>query len=169
MGAVRDAARLGPIVDVACGRGRNLLAATAAGARGVGIDCAADALADLARAARAGGRRIALVRADLERGHALPLAPGSAGCVLVFRYLWRPVLGALQELLAPGGLLLYETFTRDGEKLGHGPRNPAFLLERGELRAAFPGLLVEDWEEGLLGGDPEPAALARLRARRPRG
>jgi hypothetical protein len=88
--------------------------------------------------------------------------------VLVFRYLWRPLAPALAALLAPGGLLVYETFTLAQEKLPHGPRNPAFLLRPGELRELFPGLRVRLFEEGLFGAGPERQALARLVAERPR-
>jgi tellurite methyltransferase len=159
------AARLGPVVDVACGRGRHALAVASAGAATLGLDRDAAALAALR--AQAQGLPLALVRCDLEAGLPPPLAPARAGAVLVFRYLWRPLVAALAGLLAPGGLLLYETFMRDQEKLPHGPRNSAFLLDRGELPALFSGLRVERYEEGLFESARGAEALARLVARRP--
>jgi hypothetical protein len=83
--------------------------------------------------------------------------------VLVFRYLWRPLAPALWEALRPGGLLLYETFTKRQREMGLHPRNPAFLLEEGELLALFPGAHVLLHEEGVTEGSP-PEALARLAA-----
>ena len=83
--------------------------------------------------------------------------------VLVFRYLWRPLAPTIAELLAPGGALLYETFTDDPAGRG-GPRNPAFRLRCGELPALFPGLRVEWFREHV--GDAGHA-LAVLLARRP--
>jgi hypothetical protein len=68
-------------------------------------------------------------------------------------------------LLRPGGVLVYETFTIHQRKLGTGPRNPAFLLEPGELPRLFPQLAVVHLWEGITRG-PAPNATARLLARR---
>lgn len=152
----------GPVLDLACGRGRNARAVWAAGLPLLGIDRDPDALRELVAAAPG----VLAVRADLEARDVIPLRPGAFGAVLVFRYLHRPLLPAIEALLRPGGWLLYETFTVAQRALGRGPRSPAFLLEPGELRQSFPGLLVEGFEEGLSAGE-RPEALARLAARRP--
>ena len=159
------AARRGPVVDLACGRGRHTLAAAEIGARAVGIDRSRAFLDELGAAARARDLALDRVQADLEVAHGIPLAPGSCGAILVFRFLHRPLADALAAALAPGGLLLYETFTIHQRELGHGPRNPAFLLAEGELLELFRGLEVLDYWEGVT-GDPRPQALARLAARR---
>jgi hypothetical protein len=84
----------------------------------------------------------------------------------VFRYLHRPLAADIARALAPGGLLLYETFTIRQRDLGYGPGNPAFLLRQGELPRLFAGLdLLASWE-GTTAGE-KPAAVARLAARRP--
>ena len=165
--AALAAAALGPALDLACGRGRHALALAARGARTLALDRDAAGLAALAAEARVRGLPLACLRADLEGGGALPVAPGRLGVLVVSRYLWRPLAPALADALAPGGLLLYETFTRAQEKLGHGPRNPAFLLEPGELPRLFPGLRVEAFEEARAESARGPEALARLAARRP--
>ena len=69
------------------------------------------------------------------------------------------------EALAPGGLLLYETFTIRQRDLGQQPTNPAFLLQEGELQRAFGGLETLPVGEDLTEG-PRPDAMARLVARR---
>lgn len=163
--AVAAAAR-GPALDLACGRGRHALALAARGVRTVGLDRDPAALAALASEGRARGLALACVRADLEGGGGLPIGPGRLGVLVVSRYLWRPLAPALASALAPGGLLLYETFTRAQRELGHGPRNPAFLLAPGELARLFPGLDVLAFEEGLVEAARGPEALARLAARR---
>jgi hypothetical protein len=88
--------------------------------------------------------------------------------VLVFRYLWRPLAPAIETLLRPGGILLYETFTWRQKDLPHGPGNAAFLLSEGELPQLFPELRVEAFEE-IERRDAEGRAwhLASLLARKP--
>lgn len=165
--ALRDAARLGPVLDLACGEGRHTLAAAGLGAHAIGIDRDSAALAALREGARGAPRlRVSPVRADLEAGWGIPALAGRCGAVLVFRFLFRPLCDAIVAALAPGGLLLYETFTEHQRKLGHGPRNPAFLLQDGELAARFGALRVLERWEGTTEG-PRPEALARLAARRP--
>jgi tellurite methyltransferase len=164
---VREAARLGPVVDLACGGGRHTLAAAALGACTLGIDRDPASLKALLREARIRALPFLVtgVRADLDTRHDLPLRPDSCGAILVFRYLHRPLAPAISALLRPGGLLLYETFTNNQRNLGYGPTNPAFLLAPSELRELFSGLAVLAYEEGLRPGEP-PEALACLAARR---
>jgi len=166
LGAVAAASRRGAVVDLACGRGRHVLAVAERGVRVVGIDRSPAFLSELGERARARGLAIDPVRTDLETPHGIPVAAGSCGAILVFRFLFRPLATAIAQALAPGGLLLYETFTSDQAELEGGPSNPAFLLAPGELPTLFSSLeILEHWE-GRTPGD-RPSAIATLRARRP--
>ncbi len=69
---------------------------------------------------------------------------------------------------APGGLLVYETFTRRQPELGWGPKNPAFLLDDAELPTLFRGLEVLEHVESLRSGGNANAWLAGLVARAPK-
>jgi SAM-dependent methyltransferase len=154
-------ARLGPVVDLACGRGRHSVAAGEFGLPVIGVDRNRDFLRELQTHARERQLAVKTIRADLESGFPPPLQSDSCGVVLVFRFLFRPLAPMIEELLAPGGLLLYETFTRDHEEQrGKGPRNPAYWLDPGELDQLFPRLETLFYEECK-----EPA-VARLMARR---
>ena len=162
---IAQASRLGPVLDLACGRGRHALACAENGAVTLAIDRDAGALAALAAAARASRLPLQALRADLETGLGIPVRPGSCGVILVFRFLFRPLAPAIAEALAPGGLLVYETFTRGQRALGRGPRRAEFLLEPGELPRLFAALEPVEYREGLTGGDT-PECLAQLVARR---
>jgi SAM-dependent methyltransferase len=165
--ALAEAARLGPVLDLACGRGRHAVATAVYGLPTIGMDRNGAFLAALRSRAAARGLDVPCVRADLEAGHGIPVKSGSCGAILVFRFLFRPLAPAIEASLAPGGLLLYETFTLAQRDLEYGPSNPAFLLEPGELARLFPGLVTEHHEE-CLDGSPRPDAVARLTARKPR-
>ncbi len=68
--------------------------------------------------------------------------------MVVTNYLWRPLLPAIVASLAPGGVLLYETFADGNEALGR-PSSPDFLLRHGELLSATQGLRVVAYEDGF--------------------
>ena len=118
---LRRAAELGPIIDLACGRGRNALALAREGIDCLGFDRNRDFLRELIEAALPAAGHVSGVLCDLECPHELPLRPTRCGAVLVFRFLFRPLAPAIERALAPGGLLLYETFTRDQPAHGWGP------------------------------------------------
>lgn len=153
----------GPVLDLACGPGRNALAAARAGCAVIGLDRNAEALAQLTAHARAAQTAVQAVRADVEAGHGIPFAPQSFGAVLVFHFLHRPLAPEITRLLRPGGWLLYETFTTAQRTLPGGPRNPAFLLHPGELPHLFPTLTPIHHAEGIT----PSRATARLLARKP--
>ncbi|MBL8366178.1 MAG: class I SAM-dependent methyltransferase [Comamonas sp.] len=130
-----------PVLDVACGAGRHLRWFQALGHPVTGID--RDPLAVQA-AAQAGEA----IEADIENGP-WPLAGRTFGAVVVTHYLWRPLLPAIVQCVAPGGVLLYETFAQGNETVGR-PARPDFLLRPGELLGACAGLRVVAYEDGFL-------------------
>ena len=148
-----DATATGFLLDLACGRGRHSRAALGWGLTVVALDRDRQSLRELATCAALSPRptasRLLPVCADAEAGHPLPFAPGSLRAIVVTRFLHRPLAPTLIDGLAPGGVLLYETFTERQRELGTGPRNPDYLLQEGELLRLFAPLQVLDYEEGL--------------------
>ncbi|MDZ4843741.1 MAG: methyltransferase domain-containing protein [Hyphomicrobium aestuarii] len=140
------------LLDVACGGGRHTRLALARGYLVTAVDRDVAQMADLA-----GQPRVEIVAADLEmdRGDmatAPPFAGKTYDVVIVTNYLWRPLFPAIVSAVAPGGLLIYETFARGQEAFGK-PSNPDFLLEPGELLARMcPELIPIAFEQGLLTG-----------------
>ena len=98
--------------------------------------------------------------ADLEDGSPWPLGEARFEGIVVTNYLHRPLFPRIAAALAPGGVLIYETFMLGNEKFGR-PSNPAFLLRPGELREAFAELTVQGFEEGAV-VEPKPAMIQRL-------
>jgi SAM-dependent methyltransferase len=102
---------------------------------------------------------IHLVHANLEE---IILPANSFDLILCFRYLQRSLFRQIEQALTPGGVLLFETFTKAQLEFVGGPRNPEFLLEPGELRMAFPSLHVLFFRELRAG-----QGIASLLAQKP--
>lgn len=134
----------GLILDLACGSGRHARFLAARGCSIVAVDRDAAALASLQ-----GVPGIVTQRLDLE-GEVWPLGGQLFAGVVVTNYLWRPRLDDVLALLAPGGVLIYETFMLGNELYGK-PSNPDFLLRPGELRhwAGRAGLRELAFSEGV--------------------
>jgi SAM-dependent methyltransferase len=121
-----DTARRRRALDVACGAGRHALLLAARGYDVVALDWSHVAVAALG--ARGGGR-IAGVVADAT---AWPFRDAAFDVVVVVDFLERAIVPLLRAAVAPLGALVMETFLRGQERHGH-PRNPAYLLDAGEL------------------------------------
>jgi SAM-dependent methyltransferase len=142
--------RGGTVLDVACGTGRNTLFLARHGWHVRAIDRDARALQDLLAAAGTLASAISVECVDLEAGW-VSLGAQCYSAVIVFNYLHRPLLPAIVDAVAPGGVLIYETFTTGQARRGH-PRNPAFLLTEGELPALVAPLSVVRAREGEFDG-----------------
>lgn len=84
--------------------------------------------------------------ADIENGP-WPFAGRQFDALVVTNYLWRPLIPTLLGSLAPGGVLIYETFTQGNETVGK-PSRPDFLLRPGELLEMCHKLRVVAFEDG---------------------
>lgn len=101
--------------------------------------------------------------ATLPEDHALETVQGAAldvvvqfheqgrrfGFVLVSFFLDRAALPWLPQILAPGGLLLYRTYTEENERLGNqrGPRDPEYLLRSQELLEVYREMRILHYNE----------------------
>lgn len=123
------------------------------------VDRNADALASLN-----GLANITALQADIEAG-VWPYAPGLFAGVVVTNYLHRALFPQLLDALAPGGVLIYETFALGNEQFGR-PSNPDFLLKPGDLLERVRGRLQVLAYEDLLVDSPRPARVQRICAAR---
>lgn len=133
----------GSVLDVACGAGRHMRFFASRGHPVTGVDRDPQALA---LAAGAGHTELA----DIENGP-WPFAGRGFEAVVVTNYLWRALMPRLVEAVAPGGVLLYETFAAGNETVGK-PSRPDFLLQPGELLRLTAPLRAVAYEDGFLEG-----------------
>jgi rhodanese-related sulfurtransferase len=129
----------GLVLDLAMGEGRNAIYLATRGFDVDGVDADPERVAR----ARAGARRLgAPIRAlvgNVEDGtYIIPLE--TYHVILVFNYLHRPIFKDIRDGVVPGGVVVYQTFTRGQADIGR-PTNPDYLLCPGELRERF-----ADWE-----------------------
>lgn len=129
------------VLDLACGGGRHLHWLLQHGFVATGVDRDAEALA---RAPHGCETRLA----DIESGP-WPLGDRRFGGVLVFNYLWRPLWPRILGALAPGAVLIVETFADGNQTVGR-PSRPDFLLQPGELLRVCADLRVVAYEDGFL-------------------
>ena len=168
----------GLALDLACGRGRNALFLAAHGRHVTAVDwsgAALDILEERAKNWQIPVRRIQrideakpltpsgidLLQADLE---AVALPANRYSVILCVRYLQRSLFPQICSALRAGGMLLFETYTIAQLDFSGGPRDPAYLLDKGELRKAFPELEVVFYRELRA-----EQGIASLAARKPRG
>ena len=128
-------------LDLACGSGRHVRWLAAQGMRVTGVDRDAAAVQPLASLGE-------IIVADVENGP-WPLVGRRFDGVVVTNYLWRPLWPQMLDLLADGGVLIYETFA-DGQQTIGRPSRPDFLLQPGELLSQCQGLHVVAYEHGVL-------------------
>lgn len=132
------------VLDLACGHGRHSRWLMRHGHIVTAVDRDAQALAGLADLAP----WVRTLQADLENGP-WPLAGREFEAVVVTNYLWRALLSDILSSLAPGGLLIYETFAHGNASVGK-PSRPDFLLQPGELLKVCADLRVVAYEDGFL-------------------
>jgi SAM-dependent methyltransferase len=148
-------------LDLAMGEGRHAIPLAEAGFVTYGVDVAVDRLANARHALARRGLTALQWAADLDT---YPLPAGRFDLLFCTRFLLRARWDDLKGCVRPGGFVLYETFTTGQIARGFGPSSPDHLLHPGELEAAFGGWTVLHSEEVH-----EPAAMARLVARKPGG
>jgi len=144
------------VLDLACGEGRHSLAAAILGADTVGVD------RDETRLATA--RELAAAHDLVVDWRVVDLAGpwpdlGRFDAVLVFNYLDRARMPEVRDCVAPGGVLMMESFLTGQRELGWGRTSDDHLLHPGELARLAAPLRIIHGREVL-----EPVDAERWRA-----
>lgn len=152
----------GRALDIACGGGRNSLFLAELGFEVDALDISDVAIERVRRLAAERGLRIAATRTDLAELREFPRPPYQV--VIDFFYRERSLFGPIADALAPAGLLFFQTFVGPRPDGAFGPR---FGLTPGELRDAFAGLEILEYDEVEIGDEQRGYRVtARLAARR---
>src|SRR5689334_20242379 len=101
----------GEVLDLACGAGRHTALLAARGHPVLAVDRDIGQLGALAAAPG-----VTALATDLEGPAGWPLGGRRFAGVVVANYLHRSLLPAIVASVAPGGLLVYETFARGNER-----------------------------------------------------
>jgi SAM-dependent methyltransferase len=145
------------VLDLAAGRGRHALFFAERGHRVTAVDRDTSGLPS--------HPNIEPLAADLEDGSPWPIAGRQFGAAVVTNYLHRPLMPLLVDAIAPGGVLLYQTFMVGNERFGK-PSRPEHLLRDGELLELVRGRFSVTAYEARLISEPAMAMVQRIAARK---
>jgi len=146
------------VLDLACGAGRHARWLHGQGFAVEAVDRDIAAFQEVPAG-------VVLLQADLEDGP-WPYAGRRFDGIVATHYLHRPLFPVLLDALAPGGVLIHETFAAGNERFGK-PSNPDFLLRPGELlEVAAAGHLRVLGYEDIEVAAPKPAMIQRICAQK---
>ncbi|MDH3325389.1 MAG: class I SAM-dependent methyltransferase [Gammaproteobacteria bacterium] len=140
----------GRALDLACGTGGDAIFLASKGLSVDAWDISDTVIAKLSQYAVENELDISAQARDINHS---PPASGSYDLISVAHYLERSLANLLVDALKPGGLLYYQTFTREVTSAYTGPSNPDFRLAENELLSLFSGLKVIVYREESLLGD----------------
>ncbi len=153
-------APIGRALDLACGNGRNACFLAKSGFEVDAVDIS-----------EVGLRRFVCRSAGINRicqdVDTFVIRPGRYQLIVNTRFLKRHLFAALQAGLAPGGVLIFETYLMENDPEAACRFSPDHLLREGELRQAFPALQTLVYREPLSRSPDAPARTASLIALRP--
>lgn len=159
----------GKALVLAMGEGRNAVYLAENGFDVTGVDISEVGIEKCERLAEERGVVVNSIVADLTD---YDLGKEQYDLITNFYFYDRLILPRVVESLKPGGIFIFETYSRDHPKHSKfGPKNPDYLVKPNELLEIFKSLrilyyedTVTELDEGMHKGK---AALIRLIARKP--
>jgi tellurite methyltransferase len=145
----------GDVLELAMGEGHNAIFLAQHGFSVTGIDISEIAVKRALRLASMAGVTIEARHMDLST---LTLPANTYDVVACFYYLQRDLLPQIINTLRTGGMVIYETFSREQVQYGH-PTNPAYLLQPNELLKVFQELRIRVYRDVVVEG---PQAVMSL-------
>jgi SAM-dependent methyltransferase len=152
----------GRALDIAAGTGRNALYLAERGCEVVAVDISSVAL-DMARLqAKQKHLDVDWRQLDLEQ---TGFPAGDYDLILTINYLQRSLFSPIKAALRIGGLIVFETYLTDQQRIGH-PKNPNYLLAHNELLDHFREFRVLYYREGKFSDGAEPSFRAGIFAQK---
>ena len=159
----------GKALVLAMGEGRNAVYLAENGFDVTGVDISAVGIEKCERLAEERGVAVNSVVADLTD---YDMGREQYDLITNFYFFDKSILPGVIDSLKPGGIFIFETYSRDHPKHSKfGPKNPDYLVKPNELLEIFKSLrilyyedMVTELNEGMHKGK---AALIRLIARKP--
>lgn len=137
----------GRALDIAGGAGRHAIWLAQQGWEVVLSDISDEGPAIAAKRASEAGVGLTIRRESAEETFAWAVGSQRFDLIVIFWYLLREQFAAVPGLLAPGGLLVYKTYTSEHPRFAEG-HSLRFALQPGELSTAFPHLETVFYREG---------------------
>ena len=146
-------------LDLGCGGGRDAVFLAEQGWQVTAIDQESRVLDRAKRLADNNQQQVNWRCCNLRQSECLPSA--SFDLILMLRFLNRDLYPYLRQHTRPGGYVLIQTFSEGTEVFGS-PKNPNFILKKGELAKEFAAFeVIIDKIEKLEDGRPIASFLAR--------
>lgn len=139
----------GAALDLACGLGANARVLASAGLKVLAWDISAVAVEKLQHDADKQGLAIEARQCAIDKDS---FSDYRFDVIVISRFLDRTLCNAIIGALNAGGLLFYQTYTRE-KVVDRGPSNPDYLLAEGELLELFAELKPIYYRENGAIGD----------------
>ena len=159
----------GKALVLAMGEGRNAVYLAENGFDVTGVDISAVGIEKCERLAEERGVVVNSVVADLTD---YDMGSEQYDLITNFYFFDKSILPEVIDSLKPGGIFIFETYSRDHSKHSKfGPKNPDYLVKPNELLEIFKSLRILYYEDTVTelneGMHKGTAALIRLIARKP--
>lgn len=146
-------------LDLGCGGGRDAVFLAEQGWQVTAIDQEQRVIERAKTLAQNNQTQVNWRVCDVRRADCLPAS--SFDLILMMRFLNRDLYPYIRRHTRPGGYVLIQTFVEGVEKFGS-PKNPQFILQKGELAKEFAEYeVIIDKIEHIADGRPVASFLAR--------
>lgn len=157
-------------LDLGCGGGRDAVYLSQAGWQVTAIEHKLSVLTKAQFLAKQTAQNIEFILGDMTHPDTLPECwLQQFQLVYGVRILNRALFPKIKQLIAPGGFVVWQTFSAGCEAFGS-PKNPNYILQPGELAQTFDDFeIICDRIEYLPDGRPVASFIARKQTCGPKG